>query len=119
MAIFTSNRLDQGSPNYIGQVTPISQMNRYHRPPPMVKLPTFNINYYYSFGLRYHSFYPWHAGGDYKHLITEQDDHILQAVLEFNKYDLYTKSAAVPDIEELWPYYERLIDKYIPGELEW
>ncbi|XP_068623934.1 inositol oxygenase-like isoform X2 [Battus philenor] len=69
--------------------------------------------------IRYHSFYPWYAGGEYGHLITEKDNHIKEAVLKFNQYDLYTKSAGVPDIEALWPYYEKLIDKYIPGVLEW
>lgn len=39
--------------------------------------------------------------------------------LFYSKYDLYTKSDAVPDIEKLWPYYEKLIDKYIPGVIEW
>ncbi|CAH0713540.1 unnamed protein product, partial [Brenthis ino] len=69
--------------------------------------------------IRYHSFYPWHAGGDYSQFCTERDDKIKEAVLKFNQYDLYTKSAALPDIEALWPYYESLIEKYIPGELEW
>ncbi|KAL0867956.1 hypothetical protein ABMA27_008626 [Loxostege sticticalis] len=69
--------------------------------------------------IRYHSFYPWHAGGDYQHLLKEGDEEIKQAVLEFNKYDLYTKSAGIPDVEALWPYYESLIEKYIPGVLEW
>uniref|UniRef100_A0A2H1WYT8 Inositol oxygenase n=1 Tax=Spodoptera frugiperda TaxID=7108 RepID=A0A2H1WYT8_SPOFR len=69
--------------------------------------------------IRYHSLYPWHAGGDYRHLTNEKDEQILQWVLEFNKYDLYTKSTKVPDIEALWPYYEKLIDKYIPGVCEW
>ncbi|XP_048482168.1 inositol oxygenase [Plutella xylostella] len=69
--------------------------------------------------IRYHSLYPWHSGGDYRHLTNEKDEEILKWVLEFNKYDLYTKSAEVPDIEALWPYYESLIDKYIPGVLEW
>ncbi|XP_049879162.1 inositol oxygenase-like [Pectinophora gossypiella] len=69
--------------------------------------------------IRYHSFYPWHAGNDYKHLLKESDKEIEKAVLEFNKYDLYTKSAGIPDVEALWPYYEKLIDKYIPGVLEW
>ncbi|KAL4708338.1 hypothetical protein ACJJTC_018456 [Scirpophaga incertulas] len=68
--------------------------------------------------IRYHSFYPWHSGGDYRHLTNEKDEQILQWVLEFNKYDLYTKSESVPDIEALWPYYEILIDKYIPGICE-
>ncbi len=36
----------------------------------------------------------------------------------YSRYDLYTKSAKVPNIEELWPYYQTLIDKYCPGDLE-
>ncbi|XP_046964292.1 inositol oxygenase-like [Vanessa cardui] len=69
--------------------------------------------------IRYHSFYPWHAGGDYEQFATERDEKIKAAVLKFNQYDLYTKSAAIPDIEALWPYYENLIEKYIPGTLQW
>ncbi|XP_059048205.1 inositol oxygenase-like [Achroia grisella] len=69
--------------------------------------------------IRYHSFYPWHSGGDYRHLSNSKDVETLKLVLEFNKYDLYTKSENVPDIEALWPYYEGLIDKYIPGVCEW
>ncbi|KAL3271120.1 hypothetical protein HHI36_021615 [Cryptolaemus montrouzieri] len=69
--------------------------------------------------IRYHSFYPWHSSGDYQHLMKEEDEETKKWVLAFNKYDLYTKSTEVPDIEKLWPYYESLIDKYIPGILEW
>ncbi|KAG7206981.1 hypothetical protein KM043_000872 [Ampulex compressa] len=69
--------------------------------------------------IRYHSFYPWHAGGDYMHFCTEEDMEMRGWITEFNKHDLYTKSNAIPDIEQLWPYYEKLIDKYIPGVLEW
>lgn len=69
--------------------------------------------------IRYHSFYPWHAGGDYMHFCTPEDTEMLKWVVEFNKFDLYTKNDAVPDIEKLWPYYEKLIDKYIPGMIEW
>lgn len=36
-----------------------------------------------------------------------------------SRYDLYTKASEIPDIEALWPYYQTLIDKYLPGELEW
>jgi inositol oxygenase len=36
-----------------------------------------------------------------------------------SRYDLYTKSSKIPDIEALWPYYQSLIDKYIPGILDW
>lgn len=35
-----------------------------------------------------------------------------------SRYDLYTKGETIPDIENLWPYYQGLIDKYCPGELE-
>uniref|UniRef100_A0A2M4AG99 Inositol oxygenase n=1 Tax=Anopheles triannulatus TaxID=58253 RepID=A0A2M4AG99_9DIPT len=68
--------------------------------------------------IRYHSFYPWHSGGDYHHLTNDKDEQTKQWVLMFNRYDLYTKSTKLPDIEALWPYYQSLIDKYCPGELE-
>ena len=55
----------------------------------------------------------------YMHFCTNEDMEMLKWINDFNKYDLYTKSAEVPDIEKLWPYYEKLIDKYIPGVLEW
>ncbi|CAL8143389.1 unnamed protein product [Orchesella dallaii] len=71
------------------------------------------------FMIRYHSFYPWHSGKDYMHLANKKDMEMLPWVLEFNKYDLYTKCTDVPDIEKLKPYYQSLIDKYIPGDLEW
>ncbi|XP_018325438.1 inositol oxygenase [Agrilus planipennis] len=69
--------------------------------------------------IKYHSFYPWHTGNDYSHLENEKDKEMKKWVLEMNKYDLYTKSTTIPDIESLWPYYEKLIDKYMPGVLEW
>lgn len=40
-------------------------------------------------------------------------------ILFFSKYDLYTKGGKMPDVDELKPYYQKLIDKYIPGELDW
>ncbi len=42
---------------------------------------------------------------------------IVQLLL-FSKYDLYTKSAKVPDVDSLKPYYQGLIDKFCPGVLE-
>lgn len=33
--------------------------------------------------IRFHSFYPWHAGGDYMHLCTEKDKEMMEWVLEF------------------------------------
>ena len=34
-------------------------------------------------GIRFHSCYPWHTGKDYKHLMAQGDDNILDWVLEF------------------------------------
>lgn len=40
-------------------------------------------------------------------------------VLSCSKFDLYSKADTVPDVKKLKPYYQKLIDKYIPGELSW
>ncbi|XP_047119981.1 inositol oxygenase-like [Schistocerca piceifrons] len=69
--------------------------------------------------IRFHSFYPWHSGGDYMHLCNEDDMETLKWVKVFNKYDLSTKSDETPNIEALKPYYQGLIDKYLPGSLSW
>ncbi|CAL8319624.1 inositol oxygenase [Gadus morhua] len=69
--------------------------------------------------IRFHSFYPWHSNGDYMHLCNEKDLRMLPWVQEFNKFDLYTKTADLPDVEALKPYYQSLIDKYCPGILKW
>lgn len=36
-----------------------------------------------------------------------------------SKFDLYTKSTDLPDVENLKPYYQSLINKYCPGVLWW
>lgn len=69
--------------------------------------------------IRFHSFYPWHTGGDYEHLCTDEDRKMKDWVTKFNQHDLYTKSTVLPDPEKLKPYYESLIAKYIPGKVKW
>jgi len=73
--------------------------------------------------LRYHSFYPWHQGGAYTHLMTEKDMKMLFWVKEFQKCDLYSKSDLTedrPDVEKLKQYYAGLVHKYFPMEkLKW
>eukprot|EP00657_Telonema_sp_P-1_P012358 TRINITY_DN8868_c0_g1_i2.p1 TRINITY_DN8868_c0_g1~~TRINITY_DN8868_c0_g1_i2.p1 ORF type:complete len:284 (+),score=75.61 TRINITY_DN8868_c0_g1_i2:2-853(+) len=71
--------------------------------------------------IRFHSFYPWHTGKAYGHLCTETDTtQMLPWVLEFNKFDLYSKGDAVPDTKALWPYYKSLLVKYnLDGLLSW
>ena len=36
-----------------------------------------------------------------------------------SKFDLYTKTTDLPDVEKLKVYYQSLIDKYCPGILRW
>ncbi|CAH1801234.1 unnamed protein product [Owenia fusiformis] len=69
--------------------------------------------------IRYHSLYPWHTAGDYQHLANNKDGSMLNWILEFNKFDLYSKSEVIPDINSLVPYYQSLIDKYVPGVIRW
>ncbi len=74
---------------------------------------------------RYHSCYPWHTGGAYRQFMTEKDYALMNWVLEFNKFDLYTKddnasSMTLEMVNDLWPYYEGLMQKYgLDGKLEW
>ncbi|KXN83087.1 Inositol oxygenase [Leucoagaricus sp. SymC.cos] len=69
--------------------------------------------------IRYHSFYPWHREGAYKHLCNAEDDQALAAVQAFNPYDLYSKSDDPVDPEKLKPYYTDLIAKFFPEKLRW
>jgi inositol oxygenase len=40
-------------------------------------------------------------------------------VQAFNPFDLYSKSPTPPDWQELRPYYEQLVNKYLPAVLDW
>ncbi|CAG0905504.1 unnamed protein product [Cyprideis torosa] len=68
---------------------------------------------------RFHSFYPWHTFGAYRHLCDDYDMGMLPWSQEFQKFDLYTKKESLPDIESLKPYYRGLVEKYCPGKLKW
>lgn len=67
--------------------------------------------------LRYHSFYAWHREGAYDHLLDGHDRDMLKWVKLFNPYDLYSKNPTPPDWNELKPYYEDLVAKYLPSTL--
>ncbi len=41
------------------------------------------------------------------------------AVRDFNQFDLYTKASSVPDIDAVWPFYQKIIDELCPGVLDW
>jgi len=68
--------------------------------------------------LRYHSFYAWHREGGYDHLLDDHDRKMLKWVQLFNPYDLYSKNPEPPDWNELRPYYEDLVSKYLPSTLK-
>jgi inositol oxygenase len=65
--------------------------------------------------IRFHSFYPWHEARAYTHLEAPGDAETLHWVKEFNKFDLYSKGDALPDVEALKPYYQSLLEKYNVG----
>lgn len=68
--------------------------------------------------IRFHSFYPWHDKRAYTQFEAPEDAETLRWVKEFNKFDLYSKGDAIPDVESLKPYYQSLLEKYnIGGKL--
>ncbi|MBW4025774.1 inositol oxygenase family protein [Acidipila rosea] len=69
--------------------------------------------------LRYHSFYPAHKHGAYKHLMTPHDEAMFEWVRKFNPYDLYSKGAAKPDLKAIKPYYDDLFAEFFPQEIAW
>ena len=69
--------------------------------------------------LRYHSFYPWHKHGAYDHLCNEKDRSMLEWVLKFNQYDLYSKGHTKPDLAQLKPYYDELFAEFLPPTMAW
>jgi inositol oxygenase len=44
---------------------------------------------------------------------------MLPWVQRFNPYDLYSKSANRPKVEDVKPYYEELIREYFPEKIAW
>ncbi len=70
--------------------------------------------------IRYHSFYPWHTGGSYRPLLNEKDQQYLDWIRDFNKYDLYTKSNKLYELEAIKDYYQPIAEKYLGnGPLFW
>jgi inositol oxygenase len=69
--------------------------------------------------VRFHSLYPWHARSGYRYLANEKDMKMLPWVQRFQKCDLYSKSDDPIDIAALTPYYRGLMEKYVPGIIQW
>ncbi|CAJ0959449.1 unnamed protein product, partial [Mesorhabditis belari] len=71
------------------------------------------------YAIRFHSFYPAHSHGAYKQFESERDKKLHESIMMLNACDLYSKNDARPDIATLKPYYQSLVDKYIPGSVKW
>ena len=69
--------------------------------------------------LRYHSFYPAHKHGAYRHLMNDHDVEMFRWINEFNKYDLYSKGHTKPNMKELKPYYDDLFAEFFPEKIAW
>ncbi len=69
--------------------------------------------------IRYHSFYPWHTGGSYTQFTTAKDDQYKQWIIDFNQYDLYTKSQKVYELDEVIDYYAPIAEKYLGSDPIW
>lgn len=68
--------------------------------------------------IRFHSFYPWHTAGEYVRFECETDENIKQDVLEFNKYDLYSKMETNFVLtNEIQEYYDKLLNKFFPDDI--
>ena len=69
--------------------------------------------------LRYHSFYPGHRHGAYRHLMNDHDLEMFEWVKKFNPYDLYSKGAERPKFAELKSYYDDLVAEFFPAQIDW
>lgn len=69
--------------------------------------------------IRYHSFYSAHREGEYRYLMNERDERLMEWVRKFNPYDLYSKSDDPPKVEVLKPFYQELIAEFFPEKIWW
>ena len=70
--------------------------------------------------IRYHSFYPWHTSGEYRYLMNKNNYNILKNIIDFNKFDLYSKEDTDFVLNNnIIEYYNNLLDIYFPEKLNW
>ncbi|MEO2084262.1 MAG: inositol oxygenase family protein, partial [Marinoscillum sp.] len=78
-----------------------------------------NLSEKYINIIRFHSFYPWHTGKDYHYFMNDKDNQILKDVLNFNKYDLYSKNDNTDISPDVKKYYTNLLKTFFPEPLQW
>jgi hypothetical protein len=73
--------------------------------------------------IRYHSAHPLQDKGAYRHLLKPEDKGQLESIRLFNRFDLYAKhenNDIREKIDDLWPYYKGLLEKFDLGRsLNW
>jgi inositol oxygenase len=69
--------------------------------------------------IRYHSFYPWHTEKDYHYFMNDNDKKILNDVLLFNEFDLYSKEDDIKITNDTKNYYFTILNEYFHDELQW
>ena len=77
------------------------------------------ISHDYMNIIRYHSFYPWHTGGEYKQFMNEKDHIILKNVLQFNEFDLYSKNDDIKITNATKEYYDTILNDFFQGDMVW
>uniref|UniRef100_A0AC34F958 Inositol oxygenase n=1 Tax=Panagrolaimus sp. ES5 TaxID=591445 RepID=A0AC34F958_9BILA len=71
------------------------------------------------YAIRFHSFYPYHSSREYLFFESEHDKNMLKNIFELNACDLYSKADERPDLQKIRPYYQSLVDEYVPGIINW
>lgn len=61
---------------------------------------------------RFHSLYSYHDKKEYFYFQNENDKQLFPYLIDFNKYDLYSKSDEIYEINQIKEYYMGLIQKF-------
>ena len=78
-----------------------------------------NLDQKYLNIIRFHSFYPWHTEGEYTRFMKDDDKKIMDDVLIFNTFDLYSKEDDINITDNTKKYYDKLLDEIFKDDLNW
>ena len=67
--------------------------------------------------IRYHSFCAAYRDGAYSYLLNDHDREMFRWVRLFSPYDLRANQSTPVDFNEVRPYYDKLLAKYLPEKL--
>lgn len=69
--------------------------------------------------IRFHSLYPWHSHGEYRHIMRPADEETLQLARRLNQCDLYSKDDDDPVSDDDKAYIRALLQDTFPSPLLW